>query len=213
VTSPHDRPVTIHDVAAQAGVSTATISRVVNAQPGVGRATRCRVHRIIDELGYEPNVAARRMRGRAGRAIGVLIPDLDEVAAELLIGVATATGSRPGDLVVMCRTAGRDDAWGQRVVARLAPGLIEGALVLHGAAPRRLQGLSGELDGVAVPVVSVLGGAAGDGSVGRDVVALRDLGARAVEVLRAQVRLGTVGSRERLVVAGLAERGPVVSAS
>jgi LacI family transcriptional regulator len=57
--------ITIKDVAQAAGVSTQTVSRVINSRPDVSPETRARVQQIIAELGYSPNVIARSLsRGR-----------------------------------------------------------------------------------------------------------------------------------------------------
>ena len=67
---------TIRDVAARAGVSTVTVSRVVNEPALVRRQTRERVEAAMRELGYVPNIAARSMRTNLTRSIGCLVPDL-----------------------------------------------------------------------------------------------------------------------------------------
>ncbi|MDQ3388615.1 MAG: LacI family transcriptional regulator, partial [Gemmatimonadota bacterium] len=71
-------PVTTHDVAAGAGISQATVSLVLggNERARVADATRARVLRVAEELGYRPNILARGLvRGRS-YAIGVIVPDL-----------------------------------------------------------------------------------------------------------------------------------------
>jgi DNA-binding LacI/PurR family transcriptional regulator len=62
----------IRDVAREAGVSYQTVSRVLNDSPAIRPATRERVQRIIDELGYRPNPAARALVTSRSRIIGVL---------------------------------------------------------------------------------------------------------------------------------------------
>ncbi len=52
--------VTIYDVAREANVSMATVSRVVNGNPNVKPATRKKVFEVIDRLGYRPNAVAQR---------------------------------------------------------------------------------------------------------------------------------------------------------
>ncbi len=71
-----DRP-GIADVAALAGVSTASVSRVLNEPARVGAATRQRVLVAIEQLGYVPDAAARALASRRLRAIGAIIPTLD----------------------------------------------------------------------------------------------------------------------------------------
>ncbi len=70
------RRATIRDVAQAAGVSTVTVSRVVNAPEQVKQQTRERVQRAMASLGYVPNAAARSMRTNLSRSIGCLVPDL-----------------------------------------------------------------------------------------------------------------------------------------
>jgi DNA-binding LacI/PurR family transcriptional regulator len=70
------RRATIRDVAARAGVSTVTVSRVVNEPALVRRQTRERVEAAMRALGYVPNAAARSMRTNLTRSIGCLVPDL-----------------------------------------------------------------------------------------------------------------------------------------
>ncbi|MEH3034005.1 MAG: LacI family DNA-binding transcriptional regulator [Aeromicrobium erythreum] len=62
----------MHDVAALAGVSHQTVSRVVNGRPNVQAATRDRVLAAIEELGYRPNTAARALVTRRTSTIGII---------------------------------------------------------------------------------------------------------------------------------------------
>ena len=63
---------TIYDIARLAGVSGKTVSRVLNNEPSVSPATRDRVSRIIEELGYQPHHGARSMRGQQRDCVGVV---------------------------------------------------------------------------------------------------------------------------------------------
>ena len=67
---------TISEVAARAGVSTATVSRVIAGTGRVSDDLRSRVSRAARELDYRPNRVARNLRVRATRTIGVVIPDI-----------------------------------------------------------------------------------------------------------------------------------------
>ena len=68
--------VTIKDVARIAGVSTATVSRVIHDGDKVGPACRARVKKVIAELGYRPNSNAQALVGKTSRTIGVVTPKL-----------------------------------------------------------------------------------------------------------------------------------------
>ena len=65
---------TIYEVAREAGVSIASVSRVFHDQPGVSAATRDRVRAIMRQFGYLPNGAARALAGRRGDRPGVSRP-------------------------------------------------------------------------------------------------------------------------------------------
>lgn len=63
---------TIYDIARSAAVSPKTVSRVINRNPQVGAALRERVDKAIAELGYEPNLAARTLKGPRGYTLAML---------------------------------------------------------------------------------------------------------------------------------------------
>lgn len=68
--------ITIYDVAREADVSMATVSRVVNGNPNVKAATRRKVLDVIDRLDYRPNAVARGLASKRTTTIGVIIPDI-----------------------------------------------------------------------------------------------------------------------------------------
>ena len=67
---------TIRDVAERAGVSTTTVSHVINRTRKVDPATAARVEAAIEELGYRPNALARSMRRGRTHTVGIVIPDI-----------------------------------------------------------------------------------------------------------------------------------------
>lgn len=80
--------VTIYDVAREASVSMATVSRVVNGNPNVKPATRKRVLEVIERLGYRPNAVARGLASKKTTTVGVIIPDIsNSIYAELVRGI------------------------------------------------------------------------------------------------------------------------------
>jgi LacI family transcriptional regulator len=68
--------ITIYDVAREANVSMATVSRVVNGNPNVKPATRKKVLEVIERLGYRPNAVARGLASKKTTTVGVIIPDI-----------------------------------------------------------------------------------------------------------------------------------------
>lgn len=80
--------VTIYDVAREANVSMATVSRVVNGNPNVKPATRKKVMEVIDRMGYRPNAVARGLASKKTTTVGVIIPDISSLFfAELARGI------------------------------------------------------------------------------------------------------------------------------
>lgn len=79
---------TIADVAARAGVSHMTVSRVINGATAVSENTRQRVMAAIDELGYRPSGIARSLATQRTRTLGVVVPDVSNpFFADIVLGV------------------------------------------------------------------------------------------------------------------------------
>ncbi|PXW88168.1 LacI family transcriptional regulator [Streptohalobacillus salinus] len=80
--------ITIYDVAREANVSMATVSRVVNGNPNVKPATRKKVLETIERLGYRPNAVARGLASKKTTTVGVIIPDISSIFfSELARGI------------------------------------------------------------------------------------------------------------------------------
>lgn len=92
----------IRDVAKLAGVSTGTVSRVLNDHPSVTQELRSRVSGIIEELGYTPDPSARSMRSKVSRLIGIIIPDLTNPFFSELVQSAEQVAAKHGyNIIVM----------------------------------------------------------------------------------------------------------------
>lgn len=86
--------ISILDIATQAGVSPATVSRVFNLPDLVNKQTRQLVLEVAREHGYRPNASARTLRTQRSRVIGVVLPTLtNPVFAECLQGITQATAA------------------------------------------------------------------------------------------------------------------------
>jgi LacI family repressor for deo operon, udp, cdd, tsx, nupC, and nupG len=97
---------TISDVAREANVSVATISRVLNKNPRVLPETRTRVLEAIERLHYEPNVLARNFRRSESRVILVLCPNFtNPYYANVVTGIADEARHH-GYSAMFCTTAG-----------------------------------------------------------------------------------------------------------
>jgi LacI family transcriptional regulator len=70
----NSQTLTLKQIGEMAGVSSATVSRVINNRPSVRSEVRERVQRIISETGYQPNAAARTLAGQRSNIVGLVIP-------------------------------------------------------------------------------------------------------------------------------------------
>lgn len=68
--------VTIYDIAKEAGVSIATVSKVINRGGRISEKTRNKVIKIMEELNYQPSVVASALTGKQTYTLGLLLPDL-----------------------------------------------------------------------------------------------------------------------------------------
>lgn len=141
--------VTIRDVAAQAGVSVATVSKVLNQRYGVAAETLARVQAVIKELGYEASLVAQSLRNHRTNVIGILVADIEPFSTELLKGAADAIRGTGFELVVYSAggRTGDPQGWEQRYLRRLSGTLVDGAVLVTPAVD--LEGLPG------TPVVAV----------------------------------------------------------
>ena len=94
----------MRQVAAQAGVSAMTVSRVINESPRVSEDARGRVEAAIAELGYVPNRLARGLIRQKTSAIGVIVPDVANPFFTLVVRGAEEVAWRAGFHVILCNT-------------------------------------------------------------------------------------------------------------
>ncbi len=131
--------VTLEAVARVAGVSRATVSRVVNDSPRVRPDIRLAVEAAIRQLGYQPNRAARSLVTKRSDSIAVVITEptgrlfSDPFFPRLVRGVSSELASRDLQLVLLMPEAAEQD----RTIRYLTGGHVDGALLvsLHGNDP------------------------------------------------------------------------------
>ena len=124
--------ITIRDVAEQAGVSVATVSKVINQRYGVAADTTTRVQAVISELGYEASLVAQSLRNHRTNVIGILVADLEPFSTELLKGAADAIRGSGFELVVYSAggRTGDMEGWERRYLSRLSGTLVDGAVLV-----------------------------------------------------------------------------------
>ncbi len=119
--------ITIYDVASEADVSLATVSRVLNYPEKVKPATRERVLEAINKLGYRPNAIARGLASRKSTTVALIVPDVSRASvAEMINGVIDI--ARKYDYTVILKVTNsevevEDDIW-QEVYASQVDGIL-----------------------------------------------------------------------------------------
>ena len=148
--SPAERPSTIRDVAAKAGVSVATVSRALAGNYPVSADTRERVMAAVDSLHYVVNVHAKALSGRVAGPIALVLNDITGPSlAHVAAGVEEEAGSR-GRLSLVCSTKGDTKREGDLVQLmreqHAAAVVLVGGTVTDDAYQRRMAGYAKALD-------------------------------------------------------------------
>jgi LacI family transcriptional regulator, repressor for deo operon, udp, cdd, tsx, nupC, and nupG len=118
---------TIIQVAAVAGVSTATVSRVLSHPDRVSLPTRHRVLQVVEELGYRPNVAARSLRTLRAAKILITVPDISNPFFATVIRGAEEAARDAGYAIVLGDTRNNaevEDQYAEMLARREVDGLI-----------------------------------------------------------------------------------------
>ena len=145
---------TIEDVARIAGVSIATVSRVIHTPKKVSDSTRTSVHDAITKTGYTLNQAARNLRQQRANAIIVLVPDIGNTFfSEILSGIERAA-SAAGQTILIGHTA-NDPIREEQYLNALINGQADGALLLNGHLPEATTQRIKAAPSRTLPIVSL----------------------------------------------------------
>ncbi|MBE3015924.1 LacI family DNA-binding transcriptional regulator [Microbispora sp. NEAU-D428] len=126
-------PVTMSDVARLAGVSVATVSRVVNGRYGVSAGTTAQVRSAIERLGYESSLVATSLRRSRTNVLGLVTHSFQSYTAEVLKGVMEALTQSGFDLIIYANSdlyGTYSEGWEQRHLTRLSGTLTDGCIVV-----------------------------------------------------------------------------------
>jgi len=123
------RRVTIKDVAAQAGVTDMTVSRVVNASGPVSEKVRLRVEAAINDLGYIPNQLARGLRLKRTNTLALVVSDVTNPFFTTVARGVEDAASDAGNLVLLCNTD-ESEKEELRYVEMLAQQRVDGMLLV-----------------------------------------------------------------------------------
>ena len=122
--------VKLTDVAAKAGCSVTTVSRVINNYGYISQKTRKKVHEAMKELNYQPNSVARSLQGKKTKLIGLIFPDVSNPFFGELVSKIEDQLFKHGYKTILCN-AGNDKekerTYLQMLMANQVDGIIAGA--------------------------------------------------------------------------------------
>lgn len=144
-------PITIKDVATRAGVSSATVSRVLTGKPHVREAVRQRVLAAVHELGYKPSRVARSLRVRRSQIIGLIISDIQNPFFTALVRAVEDIAQQDGYAVILCN-ADEDIAKEALYIDLMLEEQVSGVLITP---TREYDNPSRRLIDAGIPVVAV----------------------------------------------------------
>lgn len=126
---------TLSDVARAAGVSTATVSRCLNGKDKIADATREKVMRVVEQLGYTPHFAARVMAAKRSYTIGAIVPTMENAIFARGLQAFQEAAHEKGYTLLVSSSAYRPELEAAQIralVARGADGLL---LIGHAREP------------------------------------------------------------------------------
>ena len=94
----------IKDVAREAGVSIATVSRVLNEVDVVNEETKKRVMEAIKKLGYRPNIVARSLKTQRTKTVGIVMPDMSSAFYPEIVRGAEDVSNIYNYNIILCNT-------------------------------------------------------------------------------------------------------------
>lgn len=119
---------TVYDVAREAGVSIATVSRVFNKGRNVAESTKFKVRRAAEELNYSPHMGARSLMNKRTDTIGIVLPDMHgEFFSELMRGADTVARRLGQHLLISCS---HDNAEEMATALSAMRGKVDGIVVM-----------------------------------------------------------------------------------
>lgn len=204
---------TIRDVARQAGVSTATVSRVISGAGAARPQTRARVLAAASTLGYRPSAVARSLKLRTTRTLGLLVTDIQNPYYPEIVRAVEDAALERHLAVLLCNGAddpGREDRYLDLLVDRRVDGIIiasSGLQERHGAWLAR-RSVPVVLVNWAAPdlrLAAILGDNRGGGRLATEH--LLSLGHRRIGHLSAPARNAAAAERLDGIRRALAEAG------
>ncbi|RTE10781.1 LacI family DNA-binding transcriptional regulator [Paenibacillus whitsoniae] len=122
---------TIYDIAKEAGVSIATVSKVLNGKGKISAETSKAIYAIMERLNYQPSVIATALTGKKTYTLGLLIPDISNPFFSEVARAIEDQGEHLGYSVIMCSTDNKDEKV-ERYISLLQQKQVDGIIIATG---------------------------------------------------------------------------------
>ena len=146
--------VNLKDVASRAGLSVATVSLALSGSDKVSKSTRQRVEKLAREMGYRPNLYARKLVTRRSRQIGLIVPDIENVyyasLAQRIFNDLTASGYG-----LMISTSMNSRLTERRIICEMIENRVDALMIAPVNTPNSDAGYLAMLDEAGIPLLFV----------------------------------------------------------
>lgn len=149
------KPVTIRDVARAAGMSTQTVSRVINDRPNVAPQTRAHILRVIADLGYAPNMMARGLSSGRTNTIGVIGFGLEYFGSSRILTGIEQKAQAMGYSIILTLLDRYEMDWVDQILRTLVARQVDGLIWSIPGVGKTLPGLSRKLAQTGLPIVFI----------------------------------------------------------
>ena len=119
---------TIKDIAKRVGVSYSTVSRALSGSPLIPPETTGRIRQVADEMGYQPSAAARSLKTKRSKVLGVIVSSMDDpFFAEILQGIEDTAQASGYSLFIA--SSQRDPERGQKIARSMMEHRADGVII------------------------------------------------------------------------------------
>ncbi len=142
----------ITDIAKRAGVSIATVSRVINHSGNVKKSTKEKVLKAIKELSYTPNFPARYLKTKRTLTIGMVVPDITNPFFPMVFRGAESVVKQENYTIILCNTF-EDEYEEMRYLSILEAKKVDGILLIKAPARSGNEQYMQKLKNLSIPIV------------------------------------------------------------
>ena len=151
----NNKPVTINDIASEAGTSIATVNRALRNHGRISLDTKQRILSIAERLGYRPSLVAQSLAGGKSNMIGVVVPMIGNSACSQMVRVIENSARTRGYSIILCDTDNNPELE-REYVSMLYRRRVDGIAIIPAFQPKsNRRDYLVDLDNNGIPVVAM----------------------------------------------------------